>query len=236
MNTTEQDAQPRSTSPALAKARLLTVTLRAAADAGTSPTAVAVLAHILADAWPKDDGWTATTSQQTIASRLSVHVGTIKRAIRELAEANLIESRPGDGRFISSYIVRGERQRTPSPCASAPPGDAPAHPQGERPCAPRGSASAPNSDIDRSAAAAAPIAPAAADQIFLAKKAAMLKRPDWLPQLKPWIDETGAEAIAANPTLTQEIVEAVMKDARHSRNTLDNPAAFVVKRLTRKHS
>lgn len=52
------------------------------------------------------------------------------------------------------------------------------------------------------------------------------KRPEWLPEAKPWLDENAVHEIARLPGLTQEIWNRVVRDARESRHTLRNPAGY----------
>ena len=67
--------------------------------------------------------------------------------------------------------------------------------------------------------------------VFQAKVKYLLRRPDWLPNDKPWLDEDGARSIAGIANLTQSQVDAVLNHARKSRATLDNPAGYVMAKL-----
>lgn len=76
-------------------------------------------------------------------------------------------------------------------------------------------------------------APAAADmdpEVFNARVEYIKRRPDWLPQGKPWMTQEAAEEIAAS-WLDKAQVDAVLKEAKASKNTLDNPAGYVRKKL-----
>ena len=61
------------------------------------------------------------------------------------------------------------------------------------------------------------------------------KRPEWLPSGKPWITAKTWYAlgtrIAQSKKVTLADYESIVREARDSRNTLKNPAAFIVKRL-----
>ena len=61
------------------------------------------------------------------------------------------------------------------------------------------------------------------------------KRPEWLPSGKPWITAKTwymlGTRIARSQKVTLADYEAIVREARDSRNTLKNPAAFIVKRL-----
>lgn len=60
---------------------------------------------------------------------------------------------------------------------------------------------------------------------------AIKKRPDWLPAGKPWLDDEAAMRIARNVYIGKAQVEAAIKATRESRNTLDNPAGYFIKKL-----
>lgn len=58
------------------------------------------------------------------------------------------------------------------------------------------------------------------------------KRPDWLPDGKPWITAaTWLKLAADRPTLTADELAAILREAREGRHTLMNPAAFVIARI-----
>lgn len=62
--------------------------------------------------------------------------------------------------------------------------------------------------------------------------AAQSKRPDWLPETKPWIDADTWLALARQcPTLTADAFQKIIQSARRSRNTLDNPAGFIIAKI-----
>ena len=217
-----------TTTPALAKARLLSVALHAAARANLSPMAHAVLAHLIADSWPHDDGWAARTPTLTLASRLGVHAGTVKRALRELTTAALLERRAGIGRSASSSVIR-----VPTGSAGAPSESAQAHPQRERRRTLRECAGAPSEGAQAHPLSDSQVLPAATAGAAAAEAQRVgyfTARPYWLPEGKPWIDELTARELARLP-LTLEIVQRTYSAAKSSRATLTNPAGFIVSRL-----
>jgi hypothetical protein len=57
-----------------------------------------------------------------------------------------------------------------------------------------------------------------------ARIAALTRRPDWMPQGKPWVSQTAAARLATDLRLTTEILTAAERVARDGRNTLKNPA------------
>lgn len=54
------------------------------------------------------------------------------------------------------------------------------------------------------------------------------KRPDWLPEVKPWISRRAANAMAKWDGLTAEWWASTIREARDGRRTLDNPAGYVI--------
>lgn len=75
----------------------------------------------------------------------------------------------------------------------------------------------------------------AADESLREWAKAQAKRPEWLPAGKPWISEAVwlklGHAVKSDGSVTFEDYAAIVKEARDSRNTLTNPAAFIVARL-----
>ena len=62
--------------------------------------------------------------------------------------------------------------------------------------------------------------------------AAQSKRPDWLPESKPWIDaDTWLSLAGECPTLTAEQFTKIVQSARRSRGTLANPAGFIIAKI-----
>ncbi len=78
---------------------------------------------------------------------------------------------------------------------------------------------------ERTELAAAPAAPSAPADI--AERRKKLRKPDWLPDKKPWILPRSAELIARSNMPTHQIDE-LLRLAKESRHTLDNPAAWIV--------
>ena len=75
-------------------------------------------------------------------------------------------------------------------------------------------------------------AAAAADYQLRAWAEGQAKKPDWLPDGKPWIAAGVWLATAqACPTVTREQFDDIIREAKASRNTLANPAGFVLARL-----
>lgn len=63
------------------------------------------------------------------------------------------------------------------------------------------------------------------------------KRPEWLPDSRPWIDaDTWAELAIAAPSVTQEDFARILSRARASRLTLDNPAGYVIAEMRKAHA
>lgn len=127
---------------------------------------------------------------------------------------------------------RASRQRA----KATPNGVTPASRERHAPSVTKGAPTADKREIRTAAAAAEapkPAAPAAgfSDEEFRARAAYLLRKPEWLPEGKPWIDEEAARELAALPRLTQPLVDRVIRTARDGRKTLDNPAGLVVKRL-----
>lgn len=80
-------------------------------------------------------------------------------------------------------------------------------------------------------AAPAPAADAADDGLrkWAAERA---RRPEWLPQGKGWIRAgVWLDTARACPHVTREQFEDIIREAKASRGTLDNPAGFVLARL-----
>jgi len=58
------------------------------------------------------------------------------------------------------------------------------------------------------------------------------RRPDWLPEGKPWISAgTWLTTAQASPNITTEQFEEIIREARQSRSTLANPAGFVLAQI-----
>ena len=62
------------------------------------------------------------------------------------------------------------------------------------------------------------------------------KRPDWLPDGKPWIDKgTWQQLAISHPNLNAATFNAIMSRAKQGRNTLENPAGYIISQI-RTHS
>lgn len=58
------------------------------------------------------------------------------------------------------------------------------------------------------------------------------KRPEWLPEGKPWVDEgTWIQLARKAPNLSAGIFEKILREARNRRLTLDNPAGYVISQI-----
>ncbi|HHN78627.1 MAG TPA: hypothetical protein ENK11_08160 [Phycisphaerales bacterium] len=110
---------------AQAKARLLTIALRAAADENVSAQAQALLAVLIAEAWPDGKHWSARLGMELLAKRLCCTRHSIQRWARELQRAQLITRKIGKNGTVSKWTIRdsfdrragatvGDHQRTGS--------------------------------------------------------------------------------------------------------------------------
>jgi len=241
---------PPVQSPAIAKAKLLTRDLNQASRAGVSVTAHAVLAHLIADAWPTPEGsaWSARTPIATLANRLAVSSDTVRRAVRELEVAELVRCRVGGGKQASVYLFAGSVSAPPAPMRGvAPVRGGPLHrcegtpgTHASTPLAPvRGvpdqnrsehrsssiSSGAEGARLHRGPATLAGAADAAAVQALLAR------RPEWMPEGKPWLDVTTVKELATRPGSTPDVALWALRLTRESRLTLGNPAGYLISRI-----
>jgi hypothetical protein len=224
----------------IAKAKLLASALMAASRAQLDTNAFALLALLIAESWPMDDGWATSIARSTMAQRLSCSTRTIDRARDALTAAGLIDHRPGDARHASMFVI----------CCSAT-GDtlavSPVTPQQCHPCHPR--------SVTRDTLAVSPVSPSSVcaeelqqqqqqkpapapaidfdEQTLEARVKFLSRRPDWLPDAKPWILRDVVQELARS-SLEEPTVVQVLREARDSRHTLNNPAGWVVAQL-RKH-
>ena len=92
---------------AISKALTLRDAMRAAAIAQVSPSSQAVLAILIAEAWPAPDRslWRCRISQAQLAARLAATDRAVRNWLRELEAALLITTRPGRRRTVQSYII-----------------------------------------------------------------------------------------------------------------------------------
>lgn len=248
MSTLTSPAEPASvevTSSAIAKAKLLTVALNNASRARLSTTTHAVLAHLVADAWPSDDGWAAHTSQTSLATRLATSIDTIARAIKDLDAAQIGSYKPGRGTRRSRFVVAAwVRIPTPHRC-----GDLPAP---VRVPTPHGCGDIPDSGLtttstraqNRGGAGAAssiqivqeaPTMPQETPPLLSpsqeALRATIVSKPSWLRDDDAWVDNRAARELAALPSTSIDSIEAAHRATRSRRKTLTNPAGFFLTRL-----
>jgi hypothetical protein len=94
---------------AQAKARLLTLALRAAGEAGVSAQAQALLATIVAEAWVDGPRWTARLGVQLLAKRFSCTRHAVQRWAVELERAQLIHRRQGNAGAVTRWTVNSLR-------------------------------------------------------------------------------------------------------------------------------
>lgn len=116
-----------------AKAKLLTMALRAAAHEGASPQAQALLAILIAESWPEDRLWIARIGWPVLERRLGASRRTLRRWAEELDELDLVQRIPGDGRRLTQWGIFRRNDRGDAPvhsggCTSATPEDAPVRP------------------------------------------------------------------------------------------------------------
>jgi hypothetical protein len=102
---------------AKAKAKLLRDALRAASSDGASVQAIALLALIIAEAWPNENTrgvrrgvWIARMGYPLMARRLNASVPSVRRWVEQLLELNLVQQRSGVGREVSTWAI-GRRSR-----------------------------------------------------------------------------------------------------------------------------
>lgn len=77
---------------------------------------------------------------------------------------------------------------------------------------------------------AAPAAAGLSPETVKSNAEYLRRKPDWLPEGKPWLTH-GAVAEFADSWLTADDVSRVLREAKDSRKTLDNPAGWIVKQL-----
>lgn len=94
---------------ASSKAKLIRDALRAAAELHARPMAQALYATLIAEAWwdRRNEAWATHTSQDRLAQRLNVSDRTVRRAITELVELQLLYVRHiGPQRPAKYYMPR----------------------------------------------------------------------------------------------------------------------------------
>jgi hypothetical protein len=205
-----------TTTPTKAKALLLKDLMFAASERRLSTTAHAVLAHIIAEMWPHDDGWHASIPLGLLAWRLDCSIRSISRAVEEVA--SLLHVDRGDGRTPTSFL--------------SPQGSHPRHPRGDIHVTP---GVTPMSPMYRTAQEV----PGAGGVSSERKKQqtpnelldALRTRPTWLKSDQPWISPKTAEELAALAHVDKTSITYVRRllDLRHHR--LSNPAGYFVSQL-----
>lgn len=268
-----------STSPAIAKAKLLTQLLNEATRSSVGINAHAVLAHLVADAWPTGSTWTASTAITTLANRLAVSYDTVARAVRELEEAELVRRQVGGGQRNSRYVfiarsepvesagvppqrphgcgptlrtgadsesarvrtIPGFQNSTSSSRGAGRSNTARLSPGARRADSPA-AAGAAGSGADRGAERTVEVKttiaartsvqpqplPTPVDEAAIAE---LVRRPEWLPEGKGWIDRATAIELLSLPTTTYDAHRWALELARQRRNTLDNPAGYYIAKL-----
>jgi len=184
---------------------------------------------------------------------LSCHVARIVGTTEQETEVLLAEledagvfSRTKDGTIYSRRMVRDDRQlqddvkngrRGGNPRLKGgvnPPVNPPVNPEANPPLKARSQKSEVRSQNqeEEEEPRCGPAAPPAELRQWAAEQA---KRPDWLPTGKPWITASVwlklGQAVKASGTVTLDDYAAIVREARDSRHTLSNPAAFIVARL-----
>lgn len=170
---------------------------------------------------------TQTTGQphtaQTIATKVRVAVRVIEIAISRSLHTAWLEEVPHDGAVSSQASAaqvrslprerKGKEENTapppPSPCISPREGGDP--------------------DGGGAGGEVVRVTPRQAEMYRL-----IVDTPSWTVQNGvpgPWIDQVTARQLACLPTTTPALIAHAVKEARQKRNTLDNPAGLVVKRL-----
>ncbi len=90
---------------AQAKARLLTLAMRAASDAEISAQAQALLATVIAEAWVDGTRWTARLGMQVLGERLGCTRDTVRRWTDELERSQLVRRRIGNNGRVTRWTL-----------------------------------------------------------------------------------------------------------------------------------
>jgi DNA-binding transcriptional ArsR family regulator len=92
--------------PTIAKAKQLMQSMNEAAESGCSATEIALMARLVCDAWLVRGLWTTRLPYATLANRLNVSRDTVKRSLRVLNDVGLITYDAGNGRRLTSIIIK----------------------------------------------------------------------------------------------------------------------------------
>lgn len=105
---------------ALAKAKLHTLAMRAAAQAGVSAQAQGLLSVLIAEAWPNGPHWSARLGVELLARRLgNVSRHTVRSWAKELERSQLVRRKVGTSGRVSTWTLP---KRFEQGCAGAPQG------------------------------------------------------------------------------------------------------------------
>lgn len=212
-----------------------------------------LLADLVALSWPDGvEDWAVKASLPDLARRLTVSKDTIRRSLRRLAAAGLIELETGDGRQRSRITIRNPRPRervgtgggstgaTRGVAGGASEGSHRCHPGSSNP-ATRGVAPAPplhqdsvqGSTSSSTSSASRPGAQAPAMSQLGPRERALFeliaRKPDWLREGQPWIDDATARTLACDPACDPDVVAFALSEARQRGRTLRNPAGYAIK-------
>lgn len=175
-----------------------------------------------------DDKGILTPSR--LAAKTRMPCEAIERAIGLLTRADIGWLVPSD----SAPSARRPRDAQTATSAVGAPSDPPSERRadgGKGNCAPSARATQQQHNINSNSNSAAAAGVALTGEEVEQRRAWLAKRPDWLPEGKPWIEPGVAAELASMPALMPENVNVVFKAAKDSRSQLKNPAGFIVKRL-----
>lgn len=221
----------------VAKAKLLQLALNNASRARVSVSAHALLAHVVADSWPSDDGWACHTSQASFATRLATTIHTIRRLALELDAAGVALYRAGRGTRRSRFVVPAQalaptlhgRREVPAPAQGLT-----LHGRRDIPIPIFSPAAPERHEAQEPAPMALGTPPAAAGALTPSQealRATIVQKPSWLPENNAWIEGRTARELAALPTTCIDAIAAALSATRSRRKTLTNPAGFFLTRL-----
>lgn len=134
-------------SAAIAKALLLRDALRIASQAKVSAQAQALLAVLIAEAWPAGSAWSAKLGFPVLTQRLGCSRDSLRRWAAELEQAELLRRQPGKQHRLSNWTIPIRRAHH---CALE---GAPMHPQGRTHATLKGAPMRPVSEAVKTSAA-----------------------------------------------------------------------------------